>query len=130
MSGFEVAYALHGGDPHKLDLAIKTGEDVVAGTLVELDSGEAAVAVTAHTDILGVCTGINNDGTAKVVVDPACVYRVTDASARNLGATLDIASGARGITTSSNADVIVVGKSPAGAPTLCKIVGAQHAFVG
>lgn len=130
MSGFELAYTLHGGDAHKLTLPIKSGESVVAGTLVELDAGEAAVAVTAHADLLGVCTGVDANGEAVVVVDPQAVYRVTDATARNLGATLDIASGARGVTTSSNADVIVAGKSPAGAATLVKIAGTQHAFVG
>lgn len=131
MAGFELAYTLHGGDAHKLALPIKTGESVVAGTLVELASGEAAVAVTAHADILGVCTGVNSDSSiATVVVDPQAVYRVTDATARNLGATLDLASGARGVTTSSNADVIVAGLSPAGAPTLVKIAGTQHALVG
>lgn len=128
MAGFEVAYTLHGGDAHKLKLVIKTGQAVVRGTLVELDAGEAAVAVTAHADILGVCTGVDSDGMAVVVVDPSCVYRVTDATARNLGATLDIASGARGIASSSNADVVVVGLSPAGAPTLVKIATTQHAF--
>lgn len=129
MAGFELAYTLHGGDAHKLQLAIKSGQAVVAGTLVELDAGEAAVAVTAHADILGVCTGVDpHTGKAVVVVDPMAVYRVTDATARNLGATLDIASGARGITTSSNADVVVCGLSPAGAPTLCKIATTQHAF--
>lgn len=129
MAGFELAYTLHGGDAHKLDLAIASGQSVVAGTLVELASGEAAVAVTAHADLLGVCTGVNSAGTiATVVVDPLAVYRVTDATARNLGATLDIASGARGITTSSNADVVVAGKSPAGAPTLVKLATTQHAF--
>ncbi len=129
MSGFELAYTLHGGDAHKLDLAVASGQTFTRGALVELASGEATVAVTAHADILGVCTGLNTAGTiATVVVDPLAVYRIEDATARNLGATLDIASGARGITTNSNADVVVVGKSPAGAPTLVKIATTQHAF--
>lgn len=130
MAGFELAYTLHGGDAHKLALVIKTGEAVVAGTLVQLDAGEASVAVTAATDILGVCTGILPDGTANVVVDPQAVYRVTDASARALGAPLDLPAGARTVGASTNADLIVAGKSPAGASTLVKIAGTSHALVG
>jgi hypothetical protein len=129
MAGFELAYTLHGGDAHKLELAVASGQTFTAGALVELASGEATVAVTAHADILGVCTGLDAAGTtATVVVDPLAVYRIDDATARALGATLDIASGARGITTNSNADLVVVGKSPAGAPTLVKIATTQHAF--
>jgi len=132
MSGFEVAYALHGGDPHKLHLPIKSGSasDMKNGTLVELDSGEATKAATASVDILGVCTGIDSDNRAVVVVDPDAVYRVTDATARAIGAPLDIASDARSVTTSTNANLIVVGQSPAGSPTLVKIAGTHHAFVG
>ncbi len=131
MAGFELAYTLHGGDAHKLQLAIKSGEAVVAGTMVQLDAGEAAVGAAAAADHLGVCTGVDpHTGKAVVVVDPQAVYRVTDASARALGATLDLASGARGITTSSQATLIVAGLSPAGASTLVKFAGAHHALVG
>jgi len=130
MSGFELAYTLHGGDAHKLRLAVKAGseETVVAGTMIQLDAGEADVAAHDSADILGVCTGVNADGTAEVIVDPMAVYRVADATARALGATLDLASGARGVTTSSSATVVVAGLSPAGAPTLVKIATTQHAF--
>lgn len=130
MSGFELAYTLHGGDAHKLTLPIKSGEAVKAGTLVQLDDGEAAVAAAAATDNLGVCTGIDANGNAVVVVDPQAVYRVTDSTARALGATLDIAAGARGVAASSEATLIVAGLSPAGAKTLVKIAGAHHALVG
>lgn len=131
MSGFELAYTLHGNDAHKLDLAIKSGSAVIAGTLVQLDAGEAQIATAAAADKLGVCTGVNSAGTiATVVVDPEAVYRVTDATARNVGAPLDTASGGRGITTASENDLIVAGLSPAGAPTLVKIAGAHHALVG
>ena len=130
MAGFELAYTLHGGDAAKLDLAIKSGEAVVKGVLVKLDTGEAALGTTNATTFLGVCTGVNAAGTiATVVVDPDAVYRVTDATARVVGATLDIATGAAGVTTSSNVDVVVAGKSPAGAATLVKITSANHALV-
>lgn len=130
MSGFELAYTLHGGDGHKITLPIKSGESVEAGTLVQLDSGEAAVAAAASTDNLGVCTGIDANGEAVVVVDPQVVYRVADATARALGATLDIAAGGRGVAASSQATLIVAGLSPAGAKTLVKIAGAHHALMG
>ena len=129
MAGFELAYTLHGGDAHKLDLPIKSGASVVAGTLVNIESGEADVAATNDTALAGVCTGVNSDGTAKVVVDPQAVYRVTDASARVVGATLDIGSGGRTVASSSNVDLVVAGKSPAGAPTLVKLSSANHALV-
>lgn len=129
MAGFELAYTLHGGDAHKLALAIKSGASVAAGKLVNLESGEVDVAATNDAALLGVCTGIDSDGLAVCVVDPSAVYRVTDATARAVGATLDIASGAAGIASSSNADLVVAGKSPAGAPTLVKITSANHALV-
>jgi hypothetical protein len=126
---FELAYTLHGGDAHKLTLAIKSGAAVVAGTLVNIESGEADVAATNDTALAGVCTGVDSvTGLAAVVVDPAAVYRVEDASARAVGATLDIGSGGRTVASSSNIDLVVAGKSPAGAPTLVKISSANHAF--
>lgn len=130
MAGYELAYTLHGGDAHKLTLAVKSGSEatVVAGTLIQLDAGEADVAATAAVDFLGVCTGKNADGTAVVVVDPMAVYRITDATARAIGAPLDIATGARGVASSTNANLVVCGKSPANSPTLVKIATTHHAF--
>ena len=131
MSGFELAYTLHGGDAHKLTLPIKSGVTTLkAGTLVQLDAGEAAIATAAATDNLGVCTGIDANGEAVVVVDPQAVYRVADSSARAIGATLDIATGGRAVAATSEATLIVCGKSPAGAHTLVKIAGAHHALMG
>lgn len=129
MAGFELAYTLHGGDAHKLAFPVKSGASVAAGTIVNIETGEADVAATNDTTMAGVCTGINDDDTAVVVVDPQAVYRVTDASARVVGATLDLASGARGIAASTNADLVVAGHSPAGAPTLVKITSANHVLV-
>lgn len=127
---FELAYTLHGGDAHKLTLDIKSGQTLKAGMLIELDAGEAKVAVTDSTDVLGVCTGIDANGKAVVVVDPAAVYRVADATVRLLGASLDIAAG--GLTVAAPGtlkdDLVVVGKSPANGPTLVKIATSKHAF--
>lgn len=127
--GFELAYTLHGGDAHKLTLPIKSGAAVVAGVIVNIEAGEADLAVTNDTALAGVCTGINADGDAVVVVDPGAVYRVTDATARVVGATLDLAAGAATVAASSNADLVVAGHSPAGAATIVKITSANHALV-
>lgn len=129
MSGFELAYCQHGNGANKVAIPIKSGAAVVAGTLVKLTNNEADVATTNSTANIGVCTGIDKDGKAVVVTDPQAVYRVTDATARALGARLDIATGARGVTTDSNHDLIVAGLSPAGAATLVKIAAAKHLLV-
>lgn len=127
---FELAYTLHGGDAHKLSLPIKSGQTLTRGMLVELDAGELKIAVTASADILGMYTGADPDisGNGVCYVDPAAVYRTTDASARAVGAPLDIVAGALTVGASTNADLVVVGKSPANAPTLVKIATTQHAF--
>lgn len=134
MAGFEFRYRLSGGPP--------TIQDVVSGTatwkkgdMAILNvSSQAVLGATGSATFLGVVeadySGLTA-GTSKVqvIVDPDAVYAVTDANARNIGATLDIsgASGAQGVTTSSNKEFIVVAtKAAAADKTFVKFNVGEH----
>lgn len=134
MAGFEFRYRLSGGPP--------TIQDVVSGTAT-WKKGDMALLGVANTAILGV-TGsatflgvVEADysgltaGTSKVqvIVDPDAVYACTDANARNIGASLDIAgaSGAQSLASSSNKEFVVVAtKAAAADKTLVKFNIGKH----
>lgn len=103
-------------------VTIANDEVLANGVLVNLETGELDLAVTGDTALVGAVIGTYDnsaDGlTALVVTDSDAIYAVDDANIRLKGATLDIASGALGVTTSSNADLIVVESSTASEPTL------------
>ena len=69
-------------------------------------------------------------GVSKIrcITDADAVYAVDDANARLIGATLDItgATGAMTVTTSSNADVLVVADSSATEATLVRFTPTNH----
>lgn len=119
---FEFAYRLSGGAPTYRKMTIADTVVLSIGEMVNLESGEVDSAATSDTALLGIAVAAadNTDDGVEVtcIIDHDAVYRVTDANARVQGATLDIASGALGVTTSSNADLIVVQDSSATEPTL------------
>lgn len=119
---FEFAYTLDGSAPMVEELTVADTVVLSIGEMVNLESGELTTAVTADTALVGVVVNaVDNtaDGLkAFVITNEAAVYAVTDANARVKGATLDIATGALGVTTSSNADLIVVEDSSATQKTL------------
>ena len=125
--GFEWAFNVSGGPPHIEPVVVANDEVLSVGELVNLESGEADAGASADTALLGACVeAVNNadDGlTVKVIVNPDAVYAVTDANARLMGATLDIASGGLGVTTDSNSDLIVFRTSTATEPTLVTFNG-------
>lgn len=130
--GFRFAYRLSGGAPTIQDLTFKDTETITKGDLVNLESGEVDLAATNDTALVGVAleTVSGTDSTTKIkcITDQDAVYAVDDANARAIGATLDItgATGAMTVTTSSNADVLVVADSSATEPTLVRINTGEH----
>lgn len=119
---FTFAYSLSGTAPIIEKITVADTVVLSKGEMVNLESGELTTAVTADTALVGVALEAvdnTNDGeVCAVIVNEDAVYSVTDANARVKGATLDIATGALGVTTSSNADLIVVEDSSASEPTL------------
>jgi hypothetical protein len=135
MAGFVYAGRIGGsGTPAIQDLTYKDTETLTAGDLVNLETGEIDLAATADANLLGVVletqAGTDSTTKAKVIVDPMAIYRVTDNNARVIGATLDItgATGAQGVTTSSNKEFVVYADSGATDPTLVIINRDAHAF--
>lgn len=123
MAGFTFAYLKNGGTaPTIIQQTVADTVVLSKGEMVNLESGELTTAVTADTALFGVviadCDNTDDGLSAWVITDEDAVYSVVDANARVAGATLDIATGALGVTTSSNADLIVVADSTATEPTL------------
>ena len=147
--GFGFVYCLHGGKPLVEVFYMKDTETLKKGDLLNLETGEVDLAVTSDTAIIGLQMGpedpadakvgepgvvVGTDSTTKVKIisDPDAVYEdPDDTSARNAGATLDIsgATGAMALATSSNTDVVVVGRKEQNAnPTRFKILDSLHPY--
>jgi hypothetical protein len=134
MAGFKFRYRLCGDPPTVQVLKSKDTETLTEGDLLNLESGEVDLAATADTNLLGVClgpTGAAVDSTTDIrfIRDADAVYGVTDANARLMGATLDIAgaTGAQAVATSSNKELVVVAPSGATEETLVRFnVGKHH----
>jgi hypothetical protein len=132
MAGFTFAYRESGAAPTILDLTFKDTETLTKGDLVNLESGEVDLAATNDDSLAGVVletkAGVDSTTKIKCIVDDDAVYSVVDNNARAIGATLDItgATGAQGVTTSTNKDLLVVANSSATEPTLVKINPAHH----
>ncbi len=132
MAGFEFRYRLGGGAPTIQELFFKDTETLTKGDMLNLESGEVDLAATADTALIGVAleTVAGTDSTTKIrlITDEDAVYGVTDANAREQGATLDISgtTGAQGVAASSNAEFIVVAKSSATEETLVTFATTKH----
>lgn len=131
-AGFKFMYRLSGGQPTIQKLTFKDTETLYKGDLVNLESGEIDLAATNDSALVGIVlkTTAGTDSTTQVecITDADAVYAVYDANARKIGETLDItgSAGAMGVTTSSNADVIVVANSTADEWTLVMINHGEH----
>jgi hypothetical protein len=131
-AGFRFMYRLSGGQPTIQKLTFKDTETLYKGDLVNLESGEIDLAATNDTAIIGVVletvSGTDSVTQVEVITDDDAVYAVYDANARVIGATLDItgSAGAMGVTSSTNADLLVVANSTADEWTLVKITNAEH----
>ena len=130
--GFEFRYRICGKPPTVLDLLCKDSEKLSKGDLGNLETGEVDLAATADTGLLGAiqetATGVDSTTRFKVISDADAVYGVTDATARLVGACLDIsgATGAYTVASKTNADLVVVAESTATEETLVMIHPTQH----
>ena len=131
---FVFAFRESGGAPTIVDLLFKDTETLTKGDLVNLETGEVDLLATADANALGVVleTKAGTDSTTriKVIIDEDAVYSVTDATARLLGATLDVsgATGAQTVATSSNKEFVCARESSATEPTLVRFNTGKHVF--
>ncbi len=136
MAGFTFAYRLSGGAPTIQNLLCKDTETLTKGDLANLETGELDLLATGDTAAVGAIleTKAGTDSTTRfeVITDADAVYSTTDANARLVGATLDVAgaTGAMTVATSSNKNFVVVAESTASQPTLVRFnVGKHYANV-
>lgn len=143
MAGFTFKYRLGGGAPNVRNI-ISSDAALAVGDMVSLESQKLDLAVTNDSALLGVVLGpedadngadgvltlVANTDKARVIIDEDAVYAVADANARKVGDLLDITggTGAMGVGTPTNNDLIVVADSTATQPTLVKITRANHAL--
>lgn len=142
MAGFEFVHRLCGAAPTIRDI-VSADATLNVGDLVNIETGQADLAVTNDTKLAGVVLGpVNPDhvtdagvitltaGTDKVrvIIDEDAVYAVTDANVRQLGALLDItgATGAQGVGAVTNGDVVNVMTTTAGEHSLVMLSQANH----
>ena len=127
---FEWAYSLDGSDPIIQEFVVKASAVISAGELCNLESGEADAGATNDAAFIGIAMhDVDNtvDGhTVRCIVNRYAVYKVADANARDVGATLDIGTGALTVATSSNVDLLVVKSSSATEPTYVMIAPHEH----
>lgn len=121
-NGFVFAYSLSGTAPIIERIPAKDTVVLSKGEMGNLESGEIDSGAAADTTLAGVCVedcDNTDDGEyVHVIVNEDAVYSVEDNNARAKGATLDLASGAMSVTTSSSATLIVVESSSATERTL------------
>ena len=121
-AGFKWAGSYDGSEPIKVKFVIADTVVVTKGMLLNLETGEADKGASNDEAFIGVAThDIDNtaDGeSVEAIINPGAIYAVDDANARLAGATLDLGSDAKSVTTTSNADLIVYADSTASEPTL------------
>ena len=127
---FKFAYKIGGGAPFLKSIVIADTVVLVKGMIVNLETGELTIGVTADVALAGV-TNEAKDNTddgeiCEIIMDPDAVYSVVDANARLIGATLDIETGGLLVASTSNADLIVVETSTATEPTLVTFAGSHY----
>lgn len=138
--GFHFAYTLSQAPPRIIDI-ISADTALAVGDLVNCESGTADLAATNDSALIGAVVGVADpdgslaslNGTSdkvRVISNSDAVYLVTDANARAIGATLDLAgaTGAQTVATSSNVDLRVVETSSASEPTAVMIAPGEHVF--
>ena len=136
-SGFRFAGTVYGGPntkPITKKYLAKDDGQLTKGDVLNLESGEVDLGATNDSAFIGVCneTVVAVDSTTwvEVIVNHDAIWAVYDASARAIGANLDISggTGAMGVTTDSNSDVEVVKASGADEPTYVRFVRAETAL--
>lgn len=125
--GFKFEYRMSNASPTYQDFVV-ADTAFHEGDTVNLESGQVDLGVSGQTTFIGVVTTTKSGMTAgtttiQVLRDADAVYSVYDANARLAGATLDMddgATGAQGVTGSSNKEFVVVETSTATERTLVK----------
>lgn len=127
---FEWAYSLDGSDPVIQTFVVKASAVLSEGEMVNLESGEVDAGVTNDAAFVGIavadCDNTADGESVRCIVNRFAVYKCTDANARTVGDTLDLASGGLGVTTNSNADLLVVKSSSATEPTYVMVTVGNH----
>ena len=132
MSGFTFRYRLSGKPPTVKGFVFKTSGPLSRGDLVTLRDGDAELSKTGDTALVGAAVESPNGDAAKrsisVIVDADAVYGVKDAGIRLKGATLDLRgdSGAQGLSTGVNGDLVVDVDSGEDDETLVLIAASKH----
>lgn len=131
-SGFRFAWRPNNLPPTIEDI-ISADTALAEGDMVNLESGQADLAVTTDAAIIGMVTETKTGMSAgttriKVITDPDAVYAVYDANARLKGALLDIAgaTGAQTVAASSGNEFMVVADSAADELTYVMINHGDH----
>lgn len=134
--GFQYRGRMSGGPPTYQQLLFKDTETLTKGDIVNLETGEVDLAVTSDTALVGIVTETKagTDSTTRIecIIDSDAIYGVTDANARLLGATLDIAgtTGEMTVAASSNKELVVHAESTAAEETLVRFnIGKHYANV-
>lgn len=131
-AGFKFMGRMSGGPVTIQRVLFKDTETLYKGDMVNMESGEADLAATGDTALAGIAmetvSGTDSTTYIDVIVDLDAIYAVYDANARAIGDTLDLSgsAGAQTVTTTSNADFIVVANSTADEWTLVRIKPAAH----
>lgn len=132
MAGFKFHHRINGGPPTIQPIVFKDTETITTGDTVNLESGQADLGATADVNFAGVAAETKAGTSAvtklNVYTDPDAVFAVTDANARLIGATLDVAgaTGAQTVAASSNKEFVVVADCSATEPTLVRFNVAKH----
>lgn len=129
---FRPAFNFHTGNVadiiQKGPYTVATGVTVTQGMLCMLDSGEVKVGTTGSS-FAGFAM---SDAAAGAEVYLACaattVASIVDANARIDGAALDIATGAQGVTTKSNDDLVVIRTSTDSEDTLVMVHPTKNLY--
>lgn len=129
---FRYSHRLSGGAATVQPIVFKDTERLTDGDLINLEAGQADLAATGDTNLLGCAketkSGTSGVSTLPVVTDDDAVYAVTDPNARKIGDTLDITgtTGAQTVAASANRDLVVVADSSALQETLVVINRDAH----
>lgn len=148
--GFHWRYNAYGGQPIIKQFVMKDTETLTVGDMLNLESGEVDLGVTADTALVGAMAsaddpkaerntshertpgkvaGVDSTTVVRAYINPDAVYGCVDANARNAGVTLDLsgATGAQTVGASVNTEFVTVERKLAAADeTLVMIIPALH----
>lgn len=107
-------------------------ETLSLGDMLNSDNGNAALARSGDTMLLGACqatvAGTRSTSAVRAIVDADAIYGVDDARARRQGELLELdgLTGAQGVSVDGSGEFIVMKDSAAGEETLVHINPNRH----